>query len=217
MVLPEHVAERIRSLVASTPSSGGHVDNEAAKYGGIAVMGTVGATWLLRPDGSLWEVDDEHWPRIEGPRLRRLASSTHRRPTLYAETPVSAVTLPATGELPGLAYELSGHQRAVRGDRRDRQGRTWPARARWPRARNQRGEQEDGPRVAHRDSLPGFRPREAARVRRRSPAKSIRGTHNLRSTAMRRSTGSGTVASCPRCRSGRRHLRRLPPGRGRPG
>jgi hypothetical protein len=66
MVLPEHVAERIRSLVASTPTSGGHVDSEAAKYGGIAVMGTLGATWLLRPDGTLWDVDDE-WGRPIAP------------------------------------------------------------------------------------------------------------------------------------------------------
>jgi hypothetical protein len=53
VALPEHIAERIRSIVASTPAVGGHIDNEAARYGGVAVMGTIGAVWLLRPDGTL--------------------------------------------------------------------------------------------------------------------------------------------------------------------
>jgi len=59
MVLPERIAEQIRAIVASTPTVGGHIDNEAAKYGGVAVMGTIGAVWLLRPDGTIWEVDDD--------------------------------------------------------------------------------------------------------------------------------------------------------------
>jgi hypothetical protein len=59
MVLPEHIADRIRALVAGTPTEGGHVDSEAARYGGVALMGTIGATWLLRPDGTLWDVDDD--------------------------------------------------------------------------------------------------------------------------------------------------------------
>jgi hypothetical protein len=59
MVLPEHIAQRIREIVARTSTSGGHIDNEAARYGGVAVMGTIGAVWLLRPDGTVWEVDDD--------------------------------------------------------------------------------------------------------------------------------------------------------------
>jgi hypothetical protein len=59
VVVPEHVAARIRSLVACTPAEGGHIDNEAARYGGVALMGTIGAVWLLRPDGTLWDVDDD--------------------------------------------------------------------------------------------------------------------------------------------------------------
>jgi hypothetical protein len=59
MELPVHIADRIRSLVATTSTEGGHVDNEAAGYGGIPLMGTIGAVWLIRPDGSLWEVDDD--------------------------------------------------------------------------------------------------------------------------------------------------------------
>ena len=60
MGLPAHIPERIRSIVASTPPfGGGHIDNEAAKYGGVALMGTIGAVWVLRPDGTMWEVDDD--------------------------------------------------------------------------------------------------------------------------------------------------------------
>src|SRR6185369_5990579 len=57
--LPAHIAERIRAVVASTSKEGGHVDSEAARYGGVALMGTIGATWLLRPDGTIWDVDDD--------------------------------------------------------------------------------------------------------------------------------------------------------------
>lgn len=35
-------------------------------------MGTIGATWLLRPDGSLWEVDDDF-----GKPLQPLPASLH--------------------------------------------------------------------------------------------------------------------------------------------
>lgn len=59
MGLPAHIAERIRSAVAGTSTEGGHIDNEAARYGGVALMGTIGAVWLLRPDGTLWDVDDD--------------------------------------------------------------------------------------------------------------------------------------------------------------
>src|ERR1700744_2983406 len=59
MVLPEHIAQRIQAIVARTSTVGGHIDNEAARYGGVAVMGTIGAVWLLRPDGTVWEGADD--------------------------------------------------------------------------------------------------------------------------------------------------------------
>lgn len=59
IVLPEHIAQRIQDIVARTSPDGGYIDNEAARYGGIALMRTLGAVWLLRPDGTLWEVDDD--------------------------------------------------------------------------------------------------------------------------------------------------------------
>lgn len=59
MNLPPHIADRIRKLVAATSTEGGHVNNEAARYGGIVLMGTLGATWLVRPDGTFWDVDED--------------------------------------------------------------------------------------------------------------------------------------------------------------
>jgi hypothetical protein len=57
--LPAHIAERIRTVVATASKEGGHVDAEAARYGGVALMGTIGAVWLVRPDGTFWDVDDD--------------------------------------------------------------------------------------------------------------------------------------------------------------
>jgi hypothetical protein len=76
--LPERIAERIRSTVASTSPFGGHIDNEAAKYGGIALMGSIGAVWLLRSDGTLWEVDDDF-----GRPLTPLAAEWYQAALLY--------------------------------------------------------------------------------------------------------------------------------------
>ena len=48
------------------------MDEEAARHGGISLMGTVGATWLLRPDETFWEVDDDF-----GRPLQPLAEELH--------------------------------------------------------------------------------------------------------------------------------------------
>jgi hypothetical protein len=72
MELPNHIAERIRDWVARTPKESLHVDHEAARYGGISLLGTIGATWLMRPDGTLWDVDDDF-----GRPLQPLADRFH--------------------------------------------------------------------------------------------------------------------------------------------
>lgn len=59
MDLPARVAERIRGWVSDTPKGSFDVDEEAARYGGISLMGTIGSIWLLRPDGTFWDVDDD--------------------------------------------------------------------------------------------------------------------------------------------------------------
>jgi hypothetical protein len=56
MQLPAHIAERIRQTVAAvTPDL--YIDEEARGHGAIALMGTLGAVWMLRPDGTFWTAD----------------------------------------------------------------------------------------------------------------------------------------------------------------
>jgi hypothetical protein len=60
MKLPEHIAARIAETIASLPPERSyHIDWEAKQHGAIALMGTIGSTWLLRPDGSLLDVDSD--------------------------------------------------------------------------------------------------------------------------------------------------------------
>src|SRR3954469_6703445 len=72
MGLPSHIVDRITSILATMDTAGLHVDHEAARYGGISLMGTIGATWLLRPDGTFWDVDDD-----SGKPLQPLPAELH--------------------------------------------------------------------------------------------------------------------------------------------
>jgi hypothetical protein len=38
MLLPSHIVDRIRSVLATMSTDGFHVDHEAARYGGIALI-----------------------------------------------------------------------------------------------------------------------------------------------------------------------------------
>src|SRR6476619_172614 len=76
--LPSHIIERITSILATMDTEGFHVDHEAARYGGIALMGTIGATWLLRPDGTFWDVDDDF-----GKPITPLADEHHVSALVY--------------------------------------------------------------------------------------------------------------------------------------
>lgn len=86
MRLPMHISDRVSAWVAETCKDGGHVDNEAARYGGLSLMGTIGAVWLLRPDGTLWEVDDDSGrplvPLAEQFHITALVAGTQRHPWL---------------------------------------------------------------------------------------------------------------------------------------
>jgi hypothetical protein len=71
--LPLPIADRVRVSAEPANWAGAvNIDAEAARYGGIALMGTIGIIWLLRPDGSLWEVDDD-----SGRPLTPLAAEWH--------------------------------------------------------------------------------------------------------------------------------------------
>jgi hypothetical protein len=55
--LPQHIRERIREEIAR--GGGLAIDEEARRHGAIALMGTIGAIWMLRPDGTLWDADSD--------------------------------------------------------------------------------------------------------------------------------------------------------------
>lgn len=72
MHLPHHIVERVEAWVRDMPKASFHSDHEAAKYGGISLMGTIGGIWLMRPDGTFWEVDDDF-----GLPLKQLEKDLH--------------------------------------------------------------------------------------------------------------------------------------------
>jgi len=55
VILPTHISERIRDVIARGGGLG--IDEEARGHGAIALMGTIGSIWMLRPDGTLWDAD----------------------------------------------------------------------------------------------------------------------------------------------------------------
>jgi hypothetical protein len=57
MLLPGHISERIREVIVQ--GGGFPIDEEACDHGAIALMGTIGTIWMLRPDGTFWEADED--------------------------------------------------------------------------------------------------------------------------------------------------------------
>jgi hypothetical protein len=58
--LPERIAAKIAETIANLPPQEPyHIDWEAREHGALALMGTIGSVWLLRPDGELFDVDSD--------------------------------------------------------------------------------------------------------------------------------------------------------------
>ena len=73
MNLPDHIQRRIRDAIAR--GGGSLIDEEARNHRAIALMGTVGAIWMLRADGTLWEADaDFGMPLTPLPEARHVAA-----------------------------------------------------------------------------------------------------------------------------------------------
>jgi hypothetical protein len=96
-------------------TEGFHIDHEAARYGGIALMGTIGAIWLLRPDGTFWDVDDDFGkpltPLPEDNHLIALVWGKERYPwlsELLPPRPADAVTCGNCRGLPVMCPECRG-------------------------------------------------------------------------------------------------------------
>jgi hypothetical protein len=94
--LPDHIARRIREVIAAQGPYA--IDDEARTHGAIALMGTIGAIWMLRPDGSLWDADAD-WgkpltPLAEELHTMAIAAGVERHPWLaeiLPERPAHAV------------------------------------------------------------------------------------------------------------------------------
>ncbi len=82
-----------RILLETTPLPGDLPAETARRHGAIPLMGDLGGAWLLRPDGSLWEVawdtDSENSPRPlrSERRIIALAVGARRYPWLSALLP----------------------------------------------------------------------------------------------------------------------------------
>ena len=57
VVLPALVVSKILRALRGEGSLSFAIDDEAREHGAIALMGTIGCIWGLRPDGSLWQFD----------------------------------------------------------------------------------------------------------------------------------------------------------------
>ena len=57
VVLPAFVVSKILRALSGEGSLSFAIDDEAREHGAIALMGTIGCIWGLRPDGTLWQFD----------------------------------------------------------------------------------------------------------------------------------------------------------------
>lgn len=83
-MLPAHIVRRIEYIVEG--KGGFPIDEEARQHGAIALMGTIGTIWMLRPDGTFWDADAD-WGKPLQPledrlHLMALAVGTERYPWL---------------------------------------------------------------------------------------------------------------------------------------
>jgi len=59
MMLPPAIAARIERCLRGDEALDSGIDREARTHGAIALMGTTGMIWGLRPDGSFWMFDED--------------------------------------------------------------------------------------------------------------------------------------------------------------
>ena len=57
--LPPEVAARIQRLVDGRES---HFNDVCLAHGGIMLFGTIGSLYMLKPDGTFWQAEDETSP-----------------------------------------------------------------------------------------------------------------------------------------------------------
>ncbi len=87
MKIPPALGARIQEEIAKlAPEGVGHINYEGIQYNALPLMGTIGAVWLLRADGSLWTVDSDFGiplqPLPDAFHVTALVAGTERYPWL---------------------------------------------------------------------------------------------------------------------------------------
>ena len=101
--IPPSIAALIESQVRGDAGSlSAAIDLEARSHGAIAVMGAIGMTWGLRPDGTFWQFDREYevelTPLPADCETQALAWGSRRFPWLSALLPTrDAAAVDCTG------------------------------------------------------------------------------------------------------------------------
>jgi hypothetical protein len=107
MELPTHISERIRDSIASGGCGKG-IDEEAVGHGAIALMGTLGSIFMLRPDGTFWDADAD-WgkplaPLAEEWHMRALVWGVERFPWLAELLPSRPADAPSCADCGGTGH-----------------------------------------------------------------------------------------------------------------
>ena len=92
MNIPPFIQARIERCIAGLEGPAYPIDEEARTHGAIALMGTIGAIWGLRADGSVWHFDED-WGLPLSPlpnelELQALVFGVDRHPWLQELLPV---------------------------------------------------------------------------------------------------------------------------------
>jgi len=90
--LPGHIKESIDHCVAGRYGLADALDEEVRSHRAIALMGTIGAIWGLRSDGTFWQFDTEFdgsiAPLPEEREILAIAYGAERHPWLKELLPV---------------------------------------------------------------------------------------------------------------------------------
>jgi hypothetical protein len=101
LTLSATVKEHIERCVAGLGGPRYAIDDDARSHGAIALMGTIGMIWGLRPDGTFWQFDEDFVldlsPLPQEQETLALANGARRHHWLRAAFPIrpaAATTCP---------------------------------------------------------------------------------------------------------------------------
>jgi hypothetical protein len=107
ITLPAAAAARIQSHVAGEEGPSGGIYDWARALGGIALHGTIGAVWFLRPDGTFWqfeELGDPISPLPSQLETGALVLGSKRHPWISALLPARSVNAVSCHACNGIGY-----------------------------------------------------------------------------------------------------------------